>query len=145
MKYSHVLFSGPFKLNPVQSFTRIQKPDTSVVEIKQNQQSFIKISAQILAFAFHAHKARILLKRLSRTSYIGSKHTVEMLCQQTNGLNVNIIQKKVFEIPIFSNNTMVLKGGSADFVSQNKENCDGSDFLKFYKISEKIETLSKEH
>jgi hypothetical protein len=52
----------------------------------------------------------------------------------------------VFEIPIFSNNTMVLKGGSSDFVShQSADNRESSDFEKFYKISEKIENLSLEH
>ena len=131
-----MLFHGAFKLNPVQSFTRIQKPDNSAQDIKKNHQAFIKISAQILGFAFHAHKARTLLRRLSRTSYIGSKHTVEIL-QKENGQKV--IQKKVFEIPIFSNNTMVLKGGSSDFVSHlSADNLDSSDFEKFYKISEKV-------
>ena len=49
----------------------------------------------------------------------------------------------MFEIPIFSNNTMVLKGGSSDFVSHlSADNLDSSDFEKFYKISEKIENLS---
>lgn len=94
-----------------------------------------------MGFAFYSHKARILLKRLSRTSFIGSKYTVEMMVAERSA-----VQKKVFEIPIFSNGTMVLRGWPSDFASlQNLDDGDGADFDKFYKISEKLDFISEDH
>lgn len=101
----------------------------------------MKISAIILGFAFYSHKARILLKRLSRTSFIGSKHTVDIMLADRSA-----VQKKVFEIPIFSNGTMVLRGCPSDSASlRNLEDGDGADFDKFYKISEKLDLISEDH
>lgn len=81
-----------------------------------------KISGLILSFAFLQHKAKIVLKRLSKTTYISANHVMKG----------SMFSKKLYQIPIFSNNTMVF-------------GCEDQDFEKFYKISERIYFLDKPH
>jgi hypothetical protein len=82
------------------------------------------ISAKILSYAFKYDKAKLLLKRLSKTTFVCS-HTL----MKTHGL---LFSKKLCYIPIFSNNTLVFRS-------------DDQDFEKFYKISERIYKLDSVH
>lgn len=49
------------------------------------------------------------------------------------------IPKKCIDLPIFSNNSIVVRG-----VSKNHEGIDTYDFDKFYKVNEKINNLEGE-
>ena len=61
-----------------------------------------KISAKILCYAFKYHKAKLVLKRLSKTTFVCSN----TLMKTHSGL----FSKKLCKIPIFTNNTLVFRG-----------------------------------
>lgn len=82
------------------------------------------ISFTILSYAFHLDKARTLLRRLSRTGVLISSAPINQNAQYEK------FKKKVIEIPLYSNQTFVLK-------------CD--EFEKYYKIIEAFDYLNKTH
>lgn len=61
-----------------------------------------KISAKLLSYAFKHHKAKKVLKRLSKTTFVCSNSLMRT--------HVGMFSKKLCKIPIFSNNTIVFRG-----------------------------------
>lgn len=113
----------------------------------------MKITLKILSYAFHFHKARILLKRISRSGYLVANLPLSQRFPAENeeglfdSLKTEMLDgliRKTVEIPVFSNNSIVVRG----FVDRQPKHDDkqGADyeFDKFYKISEKIDNIEGE-
>ena len=108
----------------------------------------MEITFKILSYAFSFHKARSLLKRLSRSGYITANCALSTRFpkEKEGGLigMAELMEKlvrKVVEIPLFSNNTLVIRGFD-DLVPQFND-IIGVDyeFDKFYRINEKLDNL----
>jgi len=77
----------------------------------------MKITFKILSYAYNFDKARILLKRLSRSGYITANCTLSSRYPPekdssfiaTSELMDKLVRKTI-EIPIFSNNSIVIRG-----------------------------------
>jgi hypothetical protein len=82
------------------------------------------ITFTILSYGFYLHKAKLLLRRLSRTGLLMGTCTEDSTSQFRN------FPKKIIEIPIFSNQTLVIKS---------------SEYDKYYKVIENFNHFATEH
>lgn len=89
-----------------------------------------ELALKILSFAYKYHKVKILLKRLNVTGFLTAT--------SPSFGSLGIIPKKCVDLPIFSNNSIVVRGAGE---SNASEDCD---FDKFYKVNEKINVLEGE-
>ncbi len=83
------------------------------------------ITFVILSYAFHLHRAKICLKRLSRIGF-----NMATCCPEEWSAHFDRFVKKRVEIPITSNQTVVM--------------C-GREFDKFYSVREIINYLTPDH
>ena len=65
----------------------------------------VKLSAIVLSYAFNFQKAKCLLKRLSRNTFIAANYIASYKID-----GKMILNKKLREIPILSSNTLVVRG-----------------------------------
>lgn len=111
----------------------------------------MKITLKILSYAFHFHKAITLLKRISRSGYLIANiplsqrfpsETSASLFENSEMLD-GLIRKTV-DIPIFSNNSIVVRGHGDRKPKHDERFGADYEYDKFYKISEKIDNIEGE-
>ena len=91
-----------------------------------------ELTMVILSFAYKYHKVKLLLKRLNVDGFLtATSPQFPSICK---------IPKKCVDLPIFSNNSIVIRTSNA-----NDKGSPVYDIDKFYKVNEKINNLEGEY
>lgn len=91
-----------------------------------------ELTMVILSFAYKYHKVKLLLKRLNVDGFLtATSPQFPSICK---------IPKKCIDLPIFSNNSIVIRASNAI-----DKGSPVYDIDKFYKVNEKINNLEGEY